>query len=173
MDMQTRHQDQLIFHLSGTRSGDGLRGIDGLGLRPALLAPYRELSALRHDFPVVLAPPDSREFVQSLSSMVNAVLRDVAPRGIEGERLRRHGLQLERHIRTAVADGARGELSGLWAAAASALVAGAGHDDDDALQRHAEAPQLLGQERRVGIDHLPRQDLVADDDDGGGLVTHG
>jgi hypothetical protein len=135
MDMPTRHQDQLIFHLSGKRSGDGLLSIDGLRLRPALMAPYRELRALRHDFPLVLALPDSREFVQSLSNLVNAVLRDVAPRGIEGERLRRHGLQLERHIRTAVADGARGELSGLWAAAASALVAGAGHDDDDALQR--------------------------------------
>ena len=54
MDMQAKHQDQLIFHLTGKRQGDGLAAIDGLDLRPALLAPYRDLAALRHDFPVVL-----------------------------------------------------------------------------------------------------------------------
>lgn len=141
MDMPTRHQDQLIFHLSGTRSGDGLRSIEGLGLRPALLAPYRELNALRHDFPVVLTPRDGTDFVQSLSSLVNAMLQDVAPRGVEGERLRRHALQLERRIRTAVAEGTRGDLSELWASAARALSAGQGYagdsgdSGDDALER--------------------------------------
>jgi len=83
MDMQAKQQDQLIFHLTGRRVNDGLAAIDGLDLRPALLAPYRDLTSLRHDFPVVLVErgPD---FVQSLSSLVDAVLRDVAPRGIEG-----------------------------------------------------------------------------------------
>jgi hypothetical protein len=91
MDMQARDQEQLVFHLTGKRQGAGLAAIDDLDLRPALLAPYRDLGALRHDFPLVL---DDRvggpEFVHSLSSLVDAVLKDVAPRGIEGERLRRH-----------------------------------------------------------------------------------
>ena len=39
MDMQTHSQDQATFHLSGRRSGTGLAPIDGLDLRPALLAP--------------------------------------------------------------------------------------------------------------------------------------
>ena len=121
MDMQARHQDQLIFHLTGKRQGEGLAAIDGLALRPALLAPYRDLDALRHDFPVVLVERGGHEFVRSLSSLVDAVLKDVAPRGVEGERLRRHALQLEREIRQAVAAGAKGTLAELWEAAAARL----------------------------------------------------
>jgi hypothetical protein len=87
-----------------------------------LLARYRDLSALRHDFPVILVEGGAgREFVRSLSGLVDEVLRDVAPRGIEGERLRRHGLQLEHEIRRAVASGASGTLAELWDAAAARL----------------------------------------------------
>ncbi len=121
MDMQAK-QDPLIFHLTGRRQGNGLKAIEGLDLRPALLAPYRDLAALRHDFPVVL---DQRigghEFVRSLSGVVDGVLKEVAPRGIEGERLRRHALQLEHEIRRAVDDGASGTLADLWAMAAAKL----------------------------------------------------
>ena len=120
MTMQARHQDQLVFHLSGGRSGDGLAAIDGLELWPALLAPYRELAALRHDFPLVLGTLRRGE-VQTLSGVVDEVLTEVAPRGIEGERLRRHALQLESSIRRAIDAGARGHLVELWDAAAVAL----------------------------------------------------
>ena len=134
MDMQAKQQDQLIFHLTGRRVSDGqvdgLAAIDGLDLRPALLAPYRDLNSLRHDFPVVLVErgPD---FVQSLSSLVDAVLRDMAPRGVEGERLRRHALQLEREIRRAVDEGATGTLAELWDAAAARL----GASEDETLEQ--------------------------------------
>jgi hypothetical protein len=121
MDMQAEHQDQRVFHLTGKRQGEGLSAIDGLDLRPALLAPYRDLAALRHDFPVVLAQRGGADAVQSLSSLVNAVLKDVAPRGIEGERLRRHALQLECEIRRAVDAGTGGTLAELWEAASARL----------------------------------------------------
>ncbi|MDE2369952.1 MAG: hypothetical protein KGN16_13365 [Burkholderiales bacterium] len=121
MDTQAKPQDQLVFHLTGRCQGDAMRPIAGLGLRPALLARYRDLDALRHDFPVVLGEPAGPEFALTLSSLVDALLRDVAPRGIEGERLRRHALQLEHEIRRAVAAGARGTLSELWQAAAARL----------------------------------------------------
>ena len=122
MDMQTKHQDQSIFHLTGSRQGEALTTIAGLDLRPALLAPYRDLGALRHDFPLVLiAPGGGPEFVRSLSSLVDAVIKDVAPRGIEGERLRRHALQLETEIRRAVDAGAVGTLAELWGQAAARL----------------------------------------------------
>jgi ferredoxin len=128
MDMQAKPQDQLVFHLTGRRQGSGLKPIEGLDLRPALLAPYRDLAALRHDFPVVL---DQRigghEFVRSLSGVVDGLLKDVAPRGIEGERLRRHALRLEGEIRRAVDDGASGTLPDLWAMAAAQLGA---HEDE-------------------------------------------
>ena len=114
MDMQARHQDQRVFHLSGQRAGDGLLPVGGRRLRPALLAPYRDLNALRHDFPLVLETRrGAPEFVHTLSGLVDGVLKDVAPRGIEGERLRRHALQLESRIRRALAEGASGSLAEL------------------------------------------------------------
>ena len=134
MDMQTKHPDQLIFHLTGKAAGEGLAAIGGLDLRPALLAPFRDLSALRQDFPVVLVERGGgREVVRSLSSLVDAVLQDVAPRGIEGERVRRHGLQLEREIRRAVDDGATGTLAELWDAAAARLGAREGETLEQVL----------------------------------------
>ena len=132
MDMQAKPKDQLIFHVTGKRQGDAVAPIAGLGLRPALLAAYRDLSSLRHDFPLVL---DERgagpEFVQTLSALVDAVLQDVAPRGIDGERLRRHGLQLETEIRRAVDAGAGSTLGELWDAAATRL----GTREDQTLEK--------------------------------------
>jgi len=152
MDMQAKQQDQLIFHLTGRRQGDGLKAIDGQDLRPALLAPYRDLAALRHDFPLVL---DQRigghEFVRSLSGVVDGVLKDVAPRGIEGERLRRHALQLEREIRRAVDDGARGTLADLWAMAAAKLGASEGETFEQVLSHTGGALRTEGEV--VGCSH--------------------
>jgi hypothetical protein len=141
MDMRTMHQDALIFHLTGrivdSAQGEGLKPLDQLELRPALLAAYRELSELRHDFPLVLDQrAGAAEFVQTLSSLVDTMLREVAPRGAEGERLRRHGLQLECAIRRAVDAGATGTLTELWDAAAARL----GEREGDTLEqvlRHA------------------------------------
>jgi hypothetical protein len=150
MDMPTQHQDQLVFHLTGKCQGDGLSPIDGLGLRPALLAPYRDLAALRHDFPVVLARRGDQA-VHALSSLVNEVLKDVAPRGIEGERLRRHALQLECEIRRAVEAGARGTLAELWDAAAARLGAREGETLEQVLAHAGSALRVDGEV--LGCDH--------------------
>ncbi len=161
MDMQTRHQDQLVFHLTGRRQGEGLTAIEGLALRPALLAPYRDLGALRHDFPLVLDEQvGAPEFVRSLSSLVDAVLKEVAPRGIEGERLRRHGLQLEREIRRAVDAGAGGMLSELWAITAAQLGAREGETLEQVLGHAGGALRTEGEV--LGCSHaMPA-----------GLITH-
>ncbi|MEO8081342.1 MAG: hypothetical protein ABI641_12485, partial [Caldimonas sp.] len=136
MDAPARYPDQLVFHLTGRHHGEGLSPIEGLGLRPALLAPYRDLESLRHDFPVVLSDqPSDPEFVRSLTGLVDAMLVEVAPRGVEGERLRRHALQLEREIRTAVANGASGTVGELWDAAAERLGAGRGPDEEPVLEK--------------------------------------
>ncbi|MDH4050011.1 MAG: ferredoxin [Rubrivivax sp.] len=137
MDPHAKHTDLLVFHLTGKRRGGALQPIDGRDLRPALLAPLRDLDALRHDFPLVLV--DRRrgaDCVHTLSGLVDGVLRDVAPRGIDGERLRRHGLQLEREIRAAVAAGAEGSLTDLWDAAAARLGEREGETLEQVL-RHA------------------------------------
>lgn len=122
MDTTASFQEQGLFFTTGQRQGPGLEAIDGLALRPALLARYRDLTRLRYDFPLVLVDggPESGK-LRSLSSIVDEVLREVAPRGLEGERLRRHVLRAEREIRVFARDGARGRLSELWSRAAQAL----------------------------------------------------
>ena len=132
MDMAAKFQDQLMFHMTGKRSGDGLAPIDVGALRPALLAGYRDLARLRYDFPLVLpeaAAEADGPYVHSLSSIVGTLLAELAPRGIEGERLRKHVLRLERELRVALAEGATGTLAELWTAAARRL----GHDDDETV----------------------------------------
>ena len=115
-------QGQIAFHLTGNRSGEDLERIDPAAVRPALLAGYRELARLRYDFPVVLVEGlDDGAFVRSLTSLVDEVLQEVAPRGIEGERLRRQVLHLEHEIRALVGNGARGLLTDLWHRAAPGL----------------------------------------------------
>ncbi len=136
MDMAAKFQDQLVFHMTGRRAGEGLSALDSGEMRPALLAGYRDLTRLRHDYPVVLLENSPDGCVASLSLLVNKVLETLAPRGIEGERLRKHVLRLERELRRMLAEGAEGELSGLWTAAAGRL----GSADDPSVAevlRHA------------------------------------
>ncbi len=124
IDMAARYPEQRLFFATGRRIGDGVDAIDGLRLRPALLAPYRDLTRLRYDFPLVLVDrgPDAGA-IRALSSIVDEMLQEVAPRGIEGERLRKHVLKLEREVRTMVAGGARGLLSEVWDAAVGRVTA--------------------------------------------------
>ena len=125
MDRATSYPEQWLFHLSGQRGGEGFAAVDASTLRPALLAAYRDLDRLRHDFPVVL--PDASVssadavFAHSLSTLVNGVLQQMAPRGMQGERLRRHLLRLERELRAASSRGVQGRLSALWAEAAARI----------------------------------------------------
>src|SRR6185436_5291510 len=70
MDMAAKFQEQLVFHMTGKR-GEGLAAVDVGKLRPALLAPYRDLTRLRYDFPLVLAEPPTHDApVRSLSALV-------------------------------------------------------------------------------------------------------
>ena len=155
----TALQVQAVFHMTGSRSGDVLEPIEEGTLRPALLAGYRDLSRLRYDFPVVLVEGVADGgFVQSLSSIVDGVLQDVAPRGVEGERLRRVTLRLERELRALVHDGARGMLSDLWEKAMPSCAA----DDDDVEPILAQAgAQLRVDGEVVDCDHDAPSRLVA------------
>ena len=122
MDMAAKFQDQLVFHMTGKHGGEGLTAIDVGTLRPATLAGFRDLTRLRYDYPLVL--PESTadaHFAHSLSEVVAALLAEVAPRGLEGERLRKHVLRLERELRVLLAQGATGTLSELWATAVERL----------------------------------------------------
>jgi len=119
--MQGGPQAYAAFYLTGRRPGGALDAIDGLDLRPALFAAYRDLTKLRYDFPLVLLDAGAGEAsVQSLSGLFDKALHEIAQGG-DGERLKRHALRLEQEIRTLVAEGAGGSLSALSEVAASRL----------------------------------------------------
>ena len=99
----------LAFHLTGIKSAEELEPVESLGLRPALLAAYRDLSQLRYDFPLVL--PDKAvdgEFAKPLSALVDAALEKVTD-----ERVRAQALKKEREIRAQAAIES-GSLQKLW-----------------------------------------------------------
>ncbi|HET9694569.1 MAG TPA: ferredoxin [Steroidobacteraceae bacterium] len=120
MDSQLR--SQVLFHLTGRRVEADTAAALPPGLRPALMAPYRRLDALRHDFPIVLAEGEG-EYVVGLSAAVDGALRAVAPPGTAGESMRRRALGVERVIRRRVIAGQSGTLSQHWDAAIDELAA--------------------------------------------------
>lgn len=122
--MESDLQTHVTFFLTGKRHGEHLAAIDGLELRPALLAGYRDLTRLRYDYPVVLSS-QSRDgpFVRPLSGIIDDALGQVA-RGQDGDRMRRHVLRLEEGMRKRVAGGAEEMLSALWSAAAAEMPTG-------------------------------------------------
>ena len=74
MDAHATHSDRVAFYLTGRRA-EGLRDVGAL--RPALQARYRDLSSLRHDFPLVLAETGDAA-APSLKALVDAALAGVA-----------------------------------------------------------------------------------------------
>ena len=124
MDTATRFSEQQVFFATGRRHGPGVDAIDGLKLRPALLARYGDLTRLRYDFPLVLVDSGpAAGAVRSLVSIIDEMLTEVAPRGPPGERLRKQVLRLEREIRVLAGDGILGRFAELWGQAAARLAA--------------------------------------------------
>jgi ferredoxin len=155
MDALTTYHDQWRFHAAGTRGGSGFADIDVGSLRPALLAPYQDLGRLRHDFPLVLLDePGDDGLGLPLSTVINRLALERAPRGVEGERLRRLLLRLEREIRSLVAQGKVGRLSELWALALPCLAVA---DDDPARRVLAQAAESLPADGELAPcdEHLP------------------
>ena len=91
MDMAAKFQDQTVFHMTGKRSGDGLAGV-AADSAPPCWPPYRDLTRLRYDYPVVLLERDAGTELRASRSprSMGELIAEIAPRGIEGERLRKH-----------------------------------------------------------------------------------
>lgn len=122
MTMDSQLKAQVVFHLTGRRSEGDASEVALTGLRPVLFAPYRHLDSLRHDFPLLL-PAAGPAGARSLTSVIDELLREVAPQGVAGEGSRRRVLQVEREIRRLVSGGATGRLSELWDRAVESLSA--------------------------------------------------
>ena len=144
--MTAASQEQRFFHLTGKRSGTALGSIDGLSLRPALFAGFHDLTRLRYDYPVVLVEREGDgPFAHTLSGLVDALLAEIAPAGIAGERMRRTVLRLEREVRVLLAEGGAGRLSTLWREAAERLVALGGAPVEQDLGRARTALRADGE----------------------------
>lgn len=129
----TDFKAQLAFHLTGHRTGQSLQALEDT-VRPAPLARYRDLAALRHDFPLVLVTGDpEKHWVRSLTDIVNDLVRRFVPRGPEGERTRRCMLRLESEIRKRVSRGAIASLTTLWDQVAATLATRDGEVFSDIL----------------------------------------
>ena len=141
--MEADTQAHVSFFLTGRRPGEYLDAVEGLELRPALFAGYRDLTPLRYDFPLVLeAKGADPTRVQSLSGLVDKALETIAT-GPEAERIRKHALRLEQEIRALVAGGESGTLSALLERAAGKV--GADASLQDSLRRLRSAIKTDGQ----------------------------
>ena len=152
--MNANLRELVRFHLTGARvDGDPDEAPD---VCPALLARYRNLAALRYDYPLVLVQGGGSEtYVRSLSNIVDGALKEIAPSGIEGERMRKHCLRLETRIRTLASRGVRGTLSELWHRAERELVA----------ESEEEAPEILESDFSRALAALQVDGRIVDCDD--------
>src|SRR3974390_2228149 len=116
--MQSAHSAQVAFYLTGQQPAEGLGTIAGLSLRPALFGNYRDLSALRYDFPLVLvAGRNDATSVGSLTALVDTALGRLSDRP-DADRVRHHAHALERELRRVLAEhGGSGRLGALRVAA--------------------------------------------------------
>jgi hypothetical protein len=133
--MQVELQAHIAFHLTGRLPHGAFDAHAQSDLHPAIFAGYRDLTALRYDFPLVLVRAgDDRQSVQSLSGLIDGALKAVAADS-DRERVRWDGIRLEREIRKLVAEGVAGPLSKLWNIAAARIGAKTDEPLSDSLSR--------------------------------------
>ncbi len=115
-----------VFHMTGNRAGDGLAPVDVGSPATGAPRPLPRPGAAALRLPARAGPKPRRAASTPTRYRASSTrcCTLLAPRGIEGERLRKHVLRLEREMRTMVAAGANGTLSELWARAAERLSAG-------------------------------------------------
>jgi len=142
--MEAELQTQIAFHLSGKKYAAEPAGAEDKDARPALLARYRDLTALRYDFPLVLLrDANDKGYVQCLSAIVDNVAHAIA-KDDDHDRLTRHLLRLEQEIRVLLSGGAQGPLSALWDDAASRLAQRGDEALKDSLKRGRAALKADG-----------------------------
>ncbi len=88
-------------------------------LTPALFSAYRDLGALRYDFPVVLLDPDAEHVAVPLSGLIDGLVDAHTQEGAARERYRRDLYQLERAIKDLATGGEERSVKALWTEAAN------------------------------------------------------
>ncbi|MBK6607920.1 MAG: ferredoxin [Leptospiraceae bacterium] len=112
----------IAFYLTGRQFSDHLNGIDKLNLKPALFARFKNMTEVRYDYPVILTEENlGKSMVESLSSVIDKALLEVKT-GIEGDRIKKNALQIEKEIRCLLTNGVKGNFSSLWKKAANSYL---------------------------------------------------
>ncbi len=149
--MSAEMQEMIHFHLTGKRASKPAADEVTADACPALLAPYRKLSGLRYDFPLIfLDDVESEAIVDTLTGVINRLLRDIAPPGNAGAQLRQHVLRLEARMRELTQDKPEWMLSRLWKQAQKSLLAECDAVETDSLKNNlATARSALTFDGRV------------------------
>ncbi len=159
--MSVTMQEMINFHLTGKRSGEGDATGPGPDACPALLMPYRALSELRYDFPLLLIDdPANPAIADSLTGVFNRLLQGIAPEGKAGEHLRQDVLRLEMRIRELVTDGHEESLSKLWKRAERSLLAECEESEIELMRNHLATARFALNVDGVAIncdDRLPER----------------
>ena len=143
--MQVELQAHIAFHLTGRMPQGEADRLAQSDLHPAILAGYRDLTALRYDFPLVLVSAGADgQSVRSLSELFDSALKAIAA-DTDGDRLRKHALRLEREIRKLVAEGVTGSLSDLCDKGAARLATKTDALLQDSLKRLRAALKTGGE----------------------------
>jgi hypothetical protein len=143
--MQVETQAHITFHLTGRLPQGEFDALAQSELYPAILAGYRDLTALRYDFPLVLMRAGGGgQSVQSLSGLFDGALKSIAVDS-DAERVTRHAIRLEREIRKLVAEGATGSLLKLIDTGAARLGAKADELLQNSLSRLRAALKTDGE----------------------------
>jgi ferredoxin len=114
-------QQLLAFHLYGRRPAD-VGEATGPAPLPALLHPHRDLSRIRHDYPICLNGSGGESAVRPLTEIVDGLLAGIAGPDDAGEQRRRSVYRLESIIRSLVNEREGEPLAVLWDCATSRLL---------------------------------------------------
>ncbi len=141
--MQAELQAHIAFHLTGRRAQGEFAALASSDLQPAIFAGFRDLTALRYDYPLVLTA-DDKQPLRSLSAIVDGAVK-AAVDGTDPDRLRKHAYRIEREVRRLVAEGSAGSLKKLVDAAAARLGAKNDKDLQDSVKRLRAALNIEGE----------------------------
>jgi len=126
--------------------GDSAPGGGISHMLPAAFAGYRELAAVRYDFPLVLWERGAAKVVQPLAGVLDDLIAATAEAERDGVRSLLFGL--EREIKRFTATSRYAQLSELWACAADTLVAAAA----EGAERERRAALLRAARASLGAD---------------------
>ena len=135
-------------------------------LWPALLYRFRDLSRVRHDYPILIPDADGAAAAEPLAGVIDALLADLAADGDEQERLKRDVYRLEATIRSLAEEKAPARLAELWDLAVAELMSA---EDLSGKQKQRLQTSLTTTRQALSVDgellscspDLPRQLLIA------------